>query len=290
MPENGHVITDSEFIKFNGVIMSTIDTIGFVGGGQMGEALIRGIINSGLQSPGNIMVAEPDSKRMKYLQDTYGVKSAAIAAELTEASRIIVLAVKPQIMGKVLDQYKDHITDSHLIISIAAGITIRLLEDGLGDRSRIIRVMPNTPALVLAGATALSANSRATTEDVTMAISIFSAIGTCVEVSEPQRDAVTGLSGGGPGYVFAFIDALIDGGVLAGLPRDTAEKLVLQTVCGAAKLAIETGESAAVLKGRVTSPGGTTIAGLQVLEEAGFRGAIMTAVATAAKRSRELGQ
>lgn len=270
--------------------MSAIDTIGFVGGGQMGEALIRGIITAGLQVPGNIMVAEPDSKRMNYLQDTYGVKSAVTAAELTEASRIIVLAVKPQIMGKVLDQYKDHITDGHLVISIAAGITIRLLEDGLGDTSSVIRVMPNTPALVLAGATALSANSRTTTEDVTMAIAVFSAIGSCVEVSEPQLDAVTGLSGSGPGYVFAFIDALIDGGVLAGLPRDTAEKLVLQTVYGAAKLAIETGEPAAVLKGRVTSPGGTTIAGLQVLEEAGFRGALMTAVETAAKRSRELGK
>ena len=155
----------------------------------MGEALIRGIISSELQSPENIMVAEPDSNRMKYLQDTYGVKPAAMAAELTEASRIIVLAVKPQIMGKVLEQYKDHITDSHLVISIAAGITIRVLEDYLGDSSPIIRVMPNTPALVLAGATALSANSKVTNDDVAMAERIFAAIGSCVKVSESQLDA-----------------------------------------------------------------------------------------------------
>ena len=159
----------------------------------------------------------------------------------------------------------------------------------LGGWRRLIRVMPNTPALVLAAATAFSANALATTEDRELAGALFSAVGRCVEVPEAQLDAVTGLSGSGPGYVFTLIEALIDGGVLVGLPRPVAEQLVLQTVYGSAKLALETGEHPAVLKGKVTSPGGTTIAGIQALEEGGVRGTIMAAVEAATKRSRELG-
>jgi pyrroline-5-carboxylate reductase len=270
--------------------MYSIDTIGLVGGGQMGEALLRGMINSELLAPGKIMVLEPDSGRAAFLQQKYGVRLANDPAVLAAECPVIIIAVKPQIMPEVLAGYADHITVRHLIISIAAGISIRTLENSLGAETRIIRVMPNTPALVLAGASALSANRGATSDDIVTARRIFSAIGICVEVSESMLDAVTGLSGSGPGYVFTFIEALIDGGVLAGLPRDTAEKLVLQTVFGAAKLAIESGEPPAVLKGRVTSPGGTTITGLQVLEESGFRGSVMTAVEAATERSRELGQ
>ncbi|MDD3618794.1 MAG: pyrroline-5-carboxylate reductase [Desulfobulbaceae bacterium] len=270
--------------------MHNFYTIGLVGGGQMGEALIRGMIHSGLTAAGNIMVVEPDTERAAHLEREYGVRLLADAAALAASCPVLILAVKPQIMDKVLGAYRKHLTGDHLVISIAAGIPIRTLEKGLGSDKRIVRVMPNTPALVLAGASALSPNSRATAADMATVRRIFSAVGMCVEVSEPLLDAVTGLSGSGPGYVFMFIEALIDGGVLAGLPRDTAEKLVLQTVYGAAKLAIESGEPAAVLKGRVTSPGGTTITGLQVLEESGFRGAIMTAVEAAADKSRELGQ
>ena len=270
--------------------MGTIDTIGFIGGGQMGEALLRGIISADLQQPGAVMVAEPDAHRCRYLQETYGIRIAADASELCRQCRIVVLAVKPQVMDKVLAQYKEYLADSNLVISIAAGVPISALEKGLGADRRVIRVMPNTPALVLAGATALSANDNVTEEDAAMAERIFEAIGTCVRVNESLMDAVTGLSGSGPGYVFTFMEALIDGGVLAGLSRDVAEKLVLQTVYGSAKLAIESGEPAAVLKGRVTSPGGTTIAGLRILEEAGLRGAVMTAVEAATERSRELGQ
>lgn len=270
--------------------MDTMQTIGFIGGGQMAEALIRGILNAGLASAERIMVVEPDAGRQDYLRQAYSVQIARDGASLAAGSRILILAVKPQVMGKVLAQYRGQITEQHLVISIAAGITIKALAAGLGQEIRIIRVMPNTPALVLAGASALAPNSRASAEDRATAKQIFSAIGTCVEVSEPQLDAVTGLSGSGPGYVFAFIEAMVDGGVLAGLPRPVAEQLVLQTVLGSAKLALETGEHPAVLKGRVTSPGGTTITGLQVLEESGFRGAVMTAVQAAAERSRELGQ
>jgi len=270
--------------------MDTSHNIGFIGGGQMAEALIRGILNAGLARPDRLMVVEPDTARQEYLRQVYSLQTVRESATLASGSRILVLAVKPQVMGKVLAEYRGQITGQHLVISIAAGITIRSLAAGLGDEVRIIRVMPNTPALVLAGASALAPNSRATDEDLALAKQIFSAIGTCVEVSEPLLDAVTGLSGSGPGYVFAFIEALIDGGVLAGLPRPVAQQLVLQTVLGSAKLALETGEDPAVLRGRVTSPGGTTITGLQVLEESGFRGAVMTAVQAAAERSRELGQ
>jgi len=270
--------------------MRDIESIGLIGGGQMGEAIIRGILDAGLITSEKIMVFEPAQERREYLNETYSVRTADDEGSLAEFSSIIILAVKPQIAAKVLDQYKQFVTDRHLIISIAAGITIRSIEEKLGETIRIIRVMPNTPALVLAGASALSPNAQAGPADVLAALDIFSSIGTCVEVDEDLLDAVTGLSGSGPGYIFIFIEAMIDGGVLAGLPRPVAEQLVLQTVYGSAKLAIETGEPPAVLKGRVTSPGGTTITGLQVLEESGMRSAVMKAIKSAAERSRELGK
>jgi len=256
----------------------------------MGEAIIRGILDAGLISSKSVMVAEPALERSTYLKESYSIITADDERSLAEFSSIIILAVKPQIADKVLDSYKEFITDKHLIISIAAGITIKSIEQKLASGVRIIRVMPNTPALVLAGASALSPNTHVLADDVQVALEIFSAIGTCVEVNEDLLDAVTGLSGSGPGYIYAFIEAMIDGGVLAGLPRPVAEQLVLQTVYGSAKLALDTGEHCAVLKGRVTSPGGTTITGLQVLEESGMRGAVMTAIESATERSRELGK
>ncbi len=270
--------------------MGDIQTLGLVGGGQMGEALVRGIIESGLLGADKIMVVEPYEERREYLQSTYSIKVTDNSAELAKNCSIITLAVKPQIMDMVLDQYRDALGRGHLVISIAAGVTIGQLEKGLGAERRIIRVMPNTPCLVLAGASALSGNSSTDAGDIEASLQIFSAVGTCVEVPESMLDAVTGLSGSGPGYVFTFLEAMIDGGVLAGIPRPIAEQLAVQTLYGSAKLARATGEPAAVLKGRVTSPGGTTITGLQVMEEAGLRGTIMTAVEAAAERSRDLGQ
>ncbi|HEB70590.1 MAG TPA: pyrroline-5-carboxylate reductase [Desulfobulbus sp.] len=263
--------------------------IGLVGGGQMGEALVRGMIESGLVQADELMTAEPDAKRCAYLQETYGIQVTAAAADLCDFASVLILAVKPQIMEPVLNQYKAVLGSQHLLISIAAGVPIAAIEQVVGDGQRIIRVMPNTPALVLAGASALSPNTAASPEDLELAMEIFSAIGTCVHLPETLLDAVTGLSGSGPGYVFTFIEAMIDGGVLAGIPRPVAQQLVLQTVYGSAKLALESGEPPAVLKGMVTSPGGTTIAGLQVLEEAGLRGTVMAAVDRAAMRSKELG-
>jgi pyrroline-5-carboxylate reductase len=269
--------------------MANIESIGLVGGGQMGEALIRGIIKSGLLKADKIMVAEPYAERRQYLESTYGIQVTESSVQLAEQCAIIILAVKPQIMDMVLGQYRDSLT-SHLVISIAAGVTLAQLEKGLGSDRRIVRVMPNTPCLVLAGASALSGNSNTQSDDIAAGLAVFSAVGTCVEVPESMLDAVTGLSGSGPGYVFTFLEAMIDGGVLAGIPRPIAEQLAVQTLHGSAKLALETGEPAAVLKGRVTSPGGTTITGLQVMEEAGLRGTVMTAVDAAAKRSKELGR
>lgn len=269
--------------------MDNFESIGLVGGGQMGEALIQGMLDAGLLNADNVMVVEPDGDRRIYLRKKYSIRVTEDAGELAKACSILVFAVKPQVMGKVLDQYKNLVNDAHLIISIAAGVTINTIELALGESLRIIRVMPNTPALVQEGSAALSPNSHVSGEDMDAAIQIFSAVGTCVQVNESLMDAVTGLSGSGPGYVFTFIEAMIDGGVLCGLPRPVAEKLVLQTVYGAAKLAMESGDDPAVLKGRVTSPGGTTIAGLHILEESGFRGAVMSAIEAATERSRELG-
>ena len=270
--------------------MEKITSIGVIGGGQMGEALIRGILQSGLTLPEHITVAEPFAERREYLETVYRIKTTDQEDELAENSSVVILAVKPQIVNTVLARYRKLLGRDHLIISIAAGVTIAQLEKGLGGNRSIIRVMPNTPALVLAAASALSGNSNVCKEEMETGLKIFAAVGTCVEVPENLLDAVTGLSGSGPGYVFTFIEAMIDGGVLAGIPRPVAEQLVLQTVYGSAKLAMETGEPAAVLKGRVTSPGGTTIAGLQVLEEGSLRGTVMTAVEAAAARSRELGE
>jgi pyrroline-5-carboxylate reductase len=267
----------------------TAQKIGMIGGGQMGEALIRGMIESGLTTGKNITVVEPMTKRREYLETTYQINGVETAVELAANSSVIILALKPQIMQPVLRQYSVHLTPEHLLISIAAGITLAQLAQGAGDNMRIIRVMPNTPALVLAGASALSGNQNIKQQDMETAQQIFAAVGTCVEVPENLLDAVTGLSGSGPGYVFTFLEAMIDGGVLTGIPRPVAEQLALQTLYGSAKLALESNEPAAVLKGKVTSPGGTTITGLQVLEEAGLRGTVMKAVQAATERSKELG-
>ncbi|ADW17738.1 pyrroline-5-carboxylate reductase [Desulfobulbus propionicus DSM 2032] len=268
---------------------SSIDTLGFVGGGQMAEAMIRGIVASGLTTAEKIMVAEPSVFRRDALLNQYGVVCTSEAEMLCHSCKVLVLAIKPQLAATVLAEYRPFLTSEHLVISIMAGVTLHTLAGWLGDTIRLIRVMPNTPALVLAGATAFSPNHHVTDQDRKTASALFSAVGSCVEVPESQLDAVTGLSGSGPGYVFTFIEAMIDGGVLAGLPRPVAEQLVLQTVYGSAKLALETGDHPAVLKGKVTSPGGTTIAGIQVLEDGALRGVVMGAIEAATERSRELG-
>jgi pyrroline-5-carboxylate reductase len=269
--------------------MTHLDSLGIIGGGQMGEALIRGLLAAGHIEASKIIVAEPFAPRQAYLKDSYQIGLASSPQDLA-ACTVLLLAVKPQIMAAVMAEYRDQLHEKQLILSIAAGVSIAQMEQGLGPQHRIIRIMPNTPALVLAGASAMSGNRNARSEDLALCEQIFSAVGTCVQVPENLLDAVTGLSGSGPGYVFTFLEAMIDGGVLAGLPRPLAEQLAVQTLYGSAKLALESGQAAAVLKGQVTSPGGTTITGLQVLEQGGFRGTVMTAIQAARDRSQALGR
>jgi len=267
--------------------------LGFIGGGRMGEALIQGILKSGIVAAADILVTDPVADRRAYLADTYGVNTydGSDDTHIWSGCSTVILAVKPQIMADVLQDAKDRINDSHLLISIAAGIQCSFIDANLpGCNCRIIRVMPNTPAFVLEAASALCPGPRATAEDMDTAVAIFNSIGKSVILDEKYFDAVTGLSGSGPAYVFTFIEALIDAGLKVGLNRPDAELLVLQTVLGSVKLAMDSKEHPAQLRAMVTSPGGTTIAGLHELEAAGFNGIIMDAVEAAAERSKELGK
>jgi pyrroline-5-carboxylate reductase len=269
--------------------MVSIGKIGFIGGGNMGEALIKGLIKGAFPAA-NIMVAEPVETRRSLLTERYGVVTKAEGAEVVEACDLIVLAIKPQVVPKVMPQLAGAFSDAKLLVSIAAGQTSEALEGYLPGSPRVVRVMPNTPALVGAGATALCAGRHATPDDLAMARHLFEAVGTVRVVDESQMDAVTGLSGSGPAYVYTVIEAMAAGGILQGLPQDTALALATQTVLGAARLVQETGEHPAVLRDKVCSPGGTTIAGVKELEEHGLRAALMKAVSKAAKRSAELGK
>lgn len=265
--------------------------LGFIGGGQMAEALVRGVLKAGLMTAEQIVVTDPSLERRQLLVERYGVAVAEDGSRVWTECRVVILAVKPQIVAGVLRDGLGKITAEHLLISIAAGIPLLLLEGAIADTgARVIRVMPNTPALVLQGASALSPGQGVSAGDLVVARSIFDAVGTSVVLDEALLDAVTGLSGSGPAYVFTFLEALIDGGVKTGLPRPLARDLVLQTVLGSVFLALETGQHPAELKAMVTSPGGTTIAGLHELEKGAFRATIMNAVEAAVNRSCELGR
>jgi pyrroline-5-carboxylate reductase len=263
--------------------------IGFIGGGNMAEAIIKGLLTGGVPSA-NITVAEPLEKRKAYLTEHYGIGTTDKNCNAALFGEIVILAIKPQTCLEALRALKKKSTEGKLFISIMAGVPTKTIEAELSEMARVIRVMPNTPALVLEAAAAVSPGANATQEDVALALEIFSLLGTACSIQEKLMDAVTGLSGSGPAYVFTFIEALSDAGVKNGLPRDVATRLAAQTVYGSAKMVLETGEHAAVLKEKVTSPGGTTIAGIHVLEKEGFRGIVMTAVDAATDRSTELGK
>jgi len=267
------------------------EQIGCIGGGLMGEALIKGIIQSGLYESRNITIAEPDEKRRGYLESTYAIKTVEDCALLWQQCTIVILAVKPQIMGEMLRESRQHIQTHHLLITIAAGLPLSFYSECTGSETcRIIRVMPNTPALVLQGASAICGNHNVSKTDLEKAEAIFNAVGKAVVLDETYLDAVTGLSGSGPAYVFTFVEALIDAGIKCGLPRNVAESLTIQTILGSIRLLQDDGGHPAALRSKVTSPGGTTIAGLHVLEKAGFSGIIMDAVEAATERSRILGK
>lgn len=265
--------------------------IGFIGGGQMAEALIKGIISSGLYKADNILVAEPNGPRRNHLGDVYGISAYQENVELFNRCRVIIFAVKPQTMPSLLSECRTRINGNHILISIAAGLPISYYEKAIGGEClKIIRVMPNTPALVLEGASALSRNKNITENELAVAEKIFLAVGEVVILDEVHLDAVTGLSGSGPAYVFSFVEALVDAGVKSGLTRAISEKLAMQTVAGSVKLLKESGEHPAALRGKVTSPGGTAITALHVLEKVGFHGIIMDVVESAVNRSKELGK
>jgi len=260
--------------------------LGFIGAGAMGGAIIRGLLAKGRVAREDLIYYDPDPARQKKMEKMK-VKAARDNPEVMQA-QVVVLAVKPQLLGPVLAGIKDFVRPQHLLISMAAGVTLATLEAALPG-SRVIRTMPNTPALVGAGMTALATGNRATPEDTDLALELFEVVGQAAVVEERLMDAVTGLSGSGPAFVALFIEALADGGVKAGLPRVLAHNMAVQTVLGAAKLCHEEDLHPGKLKDLVASPGGTTIEGLHALEKGGFRGLVMSAVTAAAARSKELG-
>jgi pyrroline-5-carboxylate reductase len=264
--------------------------IGFLGAGNMAFALLSGLVSKGTFDKTRLLASEPRADRRAELSAALGIEVLASNAELCSAADVLVLSVKPQVVPAVLSECGGSIGAQHLLISIAAGVSIASLEARLGPGARVLRAMPNTPALAGASATALASGTVATPEDVALARSMFDAVGKTVVLAEHHLDAVTGLSGSGPAYVMLFVEALADGGVKAGLSRDVALLLATQTVYGAAKLLLETGEHPAQLRDMVTSPGGTTIAGLAVLEQRAVRGAVIEAVERATARASELGK
>jgi pyrroline-5-carboxylate reductase len=260
-----------------------------IGGGKMGGVLAQGIVSRQLAAARNVTVSDIVSERLRELSDLCGVKTSDDNRASAQDADIVILAVKPQGMESVLRGLAGSIRRNQLVISIAAGITTGFIEEHLGGSARVIRAMPNTPALVGAGITALAGGTKAEENDFALAREIFSAVGAVVEVREDLMDAVTGLSGSGPAYGFVIIEALADGGVQMGLDRKIALTLAAQTILGAARLCIETDRHPAELKDMVASPGGTTIAGLRTLEEGRLRATLMAAVEAATARSRQLG-
>ncbi len=263
--------------------------IGFIGGGNMAAALIRGLLHSETMAADQIRASDVKAERLAELREKYGIETSTDNDEIVRWADVIVIAVKPQIVDRILAPIAAAMKPGDLVISIAAGVPIEAFESRLPDEARVIRSMPNTAAMALAAATAISPGTHATEEDVATAKALFEAVGRCVVLDESLLDAVTGLSGSGPAYVMLMIEALADGGVKVGLGRDTALLLAAQTVYGAAKLQLETGEHPGRLKDMVTSPGGTAIAGLHTLESGGLRRTLIDAVECASNRSAELG-
>ncbi len=263
--------------------------VSIIGGGNMGEVIASGIISGKLVSVNNLTVSDVVKNRLDYLKGKYKVRTEENNKKAANFADIIVLAVKPQNMGELLEDISNVINKSKLVISIAAGIPTKFVEGYLKKGIHVIRVMPNTPALIGEGAAALAGGINATEEDLAAARQIFDSVGITVIVNEELMDAVTGLSGSGPAYVFIIIEALSDAGVKMGLARDISLQLAAQTVVGAAKLCLKGDKHPAQLKDMVTSPGGTTIAGIKALEDGRLRGTLMSAVEAATLRSKELG-
>jgi pyrroline-5-carboxylate reductase len=265
-------------------------SIGVIGAGNMAEALIRGLVRGGHVPASHVTASHPRAERREQLQRDYQIQVATDNKAVARGAQLCLLAVKPQIVDKVLREIGDQLQPGTLLISVAAGISTETIEGHVGEGVRVVRAMPNTPALVGAGATAISGGSRASETDLATAKAVFDAVGITVVLEEHHLDAVTGLSGSGPAYIFLILEALSDAGVKVGLSRRNAQRLAAQTVMGSAKMLLETDEHVGHLKDMVTSPGGTAIAGLHTLEEGGLRTTLINAVETATKRARELGR
>ncbi len=269
--------------------MSLTQRIAFIGAGNMTEALVHGLLKGGLAGVGQLYATDPDPERGTLMRDRYGIMTGAANRDAASWGDVVVLSVEPQVLDAVLDDLAPVIGRDTLLISVAAGYPIARVAGRVKAARRIVRAMPNTPSGVLAGVTAFAAGAEATEEDVDTVRTMFQSVGTVVQVEERLLDAVTGLSGSGPAYVYVAIEALADGGVKQGLSRAVAETLAAQTLLGAARMVLETGEHPGRLKDRVTSPGGTTIAGLHELERGRLRATLISAVEAATKRSQDLG-
>ena len=264
--------------------------IAFLGAGNMTEALVAGIIKGKLSEPSFLLATDISPTRLKLLKDRYQIQVGGQNLAAVLWADVIILCVKPQVVNEVLTEIQSSVSEKQLFITVAAGVPIKSLQKKIGQTIPLVRAMPNTPAVIQEGVTALAGCNGLSIEQLKVAQGLFESVGKVVVVAESLMDAVTGLSGSGPAYVYLVIEALIDGGVRVGLPRNIAHILAVQTVLGAAKMVRETGEHPALLKDRVTSPGGTTIAGLQRLEEGGLRATLIEAVEAATHRSSELGK
>lgn len=263
--------------------------LGFLGAGNMAAALIKGLLHGGVLPAERIITSDVKAERLEHLHTTHGIRTTLDNHALLRESDVLVLSVKPQVIDKVLTEVGGEVRADQLVVSVAAGVPLEALEGRLPAGSRVVRAMPNMPATVQAGATAIAGGTHASADDLRIARELFDAVGRTVVLEETLLDAVTGLSGSGPAYLMLIIEALADGGVKVGLHRDTALLLAAQTVFGSAKLLLETGEHPGRLKDMVTSPGGTAIVGLHTLESGALRKTLIDAVEAATKRSVELG-
>ena len=265
-------------------------TVGFLGAGKMATALARGFIGTRLVRAKQLIASDVSETARGSFERETKAKTAPSNIKVAEFAKVLLLAVKPDQVVSVLSEIRDKFTQKHLLISIAAGMPLAKLEAALPAGARVVRVMPNAPALVGQSASGFALGKSASRQDGELVMKLFSAVGIAFQLKESLLDAVTGLSGSGPAYVYLFIEALSDGGVAAGLPRDVATRLAAQTLLGSAKMVLETGQHPGALKDMVTSPGGTTIEGLHELEKGKLRGTIMNAVRAATEKSRRLGQ
>ncbi|MBV9673584.1 MAG: pyrroline-5-carboxylate reductase [Verrucomicrobia bacterium] len=263
-------------------------TFGFLGFGKMASALVQGMLQAGVCRGGDIMVVNRHPETIEEDVEKFGLQLADSAKALVQQASVIVLGTKPADSAQLLRDVRQYL-DGKLLISVAAGVTLQALQDAAGHRTRVVRAMPNTPSLVMKGATAYALGDHATAGDAEIANRVFSAVGIAFRVRESALDAVTGLSGSGPAYVFTFIEALADGGVMMGLPREIAMELAIQTVLGSALMIRDTKLHPAELREMVASPGGTTMAAIEVLEARGLRYTVMSAVRAAAERARQIG-